>query len=781
MLKKNKNTFIKISGKQGENRIPSRVLEEIVHQHIKDGHTKLEIDGFGQHGIGGRLWDAENNHHIDIKITGQSGQRTGSLGNANTNIEIMGPASDDIGWLNAGANIIVHGNASNGVMNGAAQGKVFIGGSIGARGMTMTKRNPRFEPPELWVLGTAGDYFGEFMAGGIAVICGHDAQFPDEMLGHRPLVGMVGGKVFVHGKVKQFSQKDAKLSLISDDEWNWFIASLEDFLKKINKKDLLKSFSQRSLWQLIESKTPQEKTIGSEKPAMSWFREQVWDQELGRGGLIGDLTEIQKGTIPVITRGDLRRYVPVWEQEMYKAPCEAACPTGIPVQKRWNMVRLDNIDEAISMGLEYTPFPATVCGYLCPSPCMASCTRNTNHMAPIDIKLLGKAGENIQLPEPKQKSNKKIAVIGTGPAGLSAAWHLTLKGYSASLFDAGDTIGGKISSIIPDSRIPKETLEAELDRIKQLIPDINLNQTIDSKKFLQIRKDHDFTIIAAGAKKPRSLPIPGIEKAIFANDFLEQSKKNKIDPGKNMVIIGAGNVGCDIATEAHRLGAENITMIDVQRPAAFGKEREDAENIGAKFQWPCFTKKITVKGVELQNGELLKADTIIISIGDIPDLDFLDEKIKVENGFIHVDAYHQTSNKNVFAIGDVAGPGLITDAIGAGKKAAQNIDCIIQGKNLAEDKSLPQIDKQRVSLEYYNPLNIADNITDCGADCASCGQCRDCGICEAICPEGAIKRIELDDKTFAYQSDPDLCIGCGFCKGACPCGIWNLVPNTPIS
>jgi NADPH-dependent glutamate synthase beta subunit-like oxidoreductase/glutamate synthase domain-containing protein 3/ferredoxin len=778
------NTFVKISGKHGENRVPSRVLEDIILQHIKDGHTKLEIEGFGQHGIGGRLWDAANSKHIDIKITGQSGQRAGSLGNANTNIEIMGPASDDIGWLNAGADITVHGNASNGVMNGAAQGKVFIGGSIGARGMTMTKRNPRFEPPELWVLGAAGDYFGEFMAGGIAVICGHNAELPDEILGHRPLVGMVGGKVFVRGNVQNFSQKDAKISLISDEQWNWFLDNLEEFLNKINKKDLLKTFSKRSQWLLLESKTPQEKAQGSEQVSMSWFREQVWDMELGRGGLVGDLTEIQKGTIPVITRGELRRYIPVWEQDRYMAPCQAACPTGIPVQKRWNMVRLDNIDEAISMGLEYTPFPATVCGYLCPSPCMASCTRNTNYMAPIDIRLLGKAGESVELPKPAQKSKKRIAVIGAGPGGISAAWHLTLKGHLVTLFDSSDTIGGKIASLIPDSRIPQETLEAELDRVKKLITDIKLNQTINSKTFVKIRQDHDFTIVAAGARKPRSLPIPGIEKAIFANEFLEQSKKNNIAPGKNMVIIGAGNVGCDIATEAHRLGANKITMIDVQKPAAFGKEREDAEAIGATFQWPCFTKKITAKGVELQNGKFLPAETVVISIGDIPDLDFLDSKIEVNNGFISVNKYNQTSQKNVFAIGDVAGPGLITDAIGAGKKAALAIDGIIQGKENFDLSDLiqilPQIDKQRVSLEYYNPLNIADNMADCGANCASCGQCRDCGICVAICPEGAIERVETDNKGFEYISNPELCIGCGFCKGACPCGIWDLIPNTPM-
>ena len=779
MTKINKDAFIKISGKKNGERISSRILEETIHRHIKNGRRSIEVEGFGQHGIGGRLWDT-GTEETHIRIIGQSGQRTGSMGNANTRIEVMGPASDDIGWLNAGAQIIVHGNTSNGVMNGAAQGKVFIGGSIGARGMTMTKRNPRFEPPELWVLGTAGDYFGEFMAGGIAVICGHKKDPQDQILGHRPLVGMVGGKVFVRGGVQGFSQKDAKLSSLSDEEWNWLLANLDVFLEKIRKSDLLKSFSKRSQWQLLKAKSPREKAHGPEKPSMSRFRKQVWDKELGKGGLIGDLQETQEGTIPLITRGDLRRYIPVWEQGKYMAPCQAACPTGIPVRERWNMVRLDNIDEAISIGLEYTPFPATICGYLCPSPCMVSCTRNLNYMTPIDVRLLGKAGENVKLPKPAKKSKKKIAVIGAGPGGISAAWHLTLKGHTATLFDAGDTIGGKISSLIPGSRIPKETLEEELERVKKMIPDIKLNQAIGSKKFSKIKHDYDFTIVAAGAKKPRSLPIPGIEKAVFANDFLTKSKKDKVKPGKKVVIIGAGNVGCDVATEAHRLGAKEITMIDVQKPAAFGKEKEDAQRIGAIFRWPCFTKKIKKTGVVLQDGEILKADTIVISIGDVPDLEFLDDSITIENGFVFVDQFSQTSDPQVFAIGDVVGPGLITDAVGAGRRAAQNIDRIIKGKSPDHGDILPQVDKQRISLEYYDPRNIAGNLIDCGEDCASCGQCRDCGICVAVCPESAIERLEIDKNNFEYKVNPDRCIGCGFCKGACPCGIWDLIPNPAL-
>ena len=524
---------------------------------------------------------------------------------------------------------------------------------------------------------------------------------------------------------------------------------------------------------------PQEKTEGPGLPSMSWFRDQVWDQELGRGGLIGDLQETEKETVPLITKGEMRRYIPVWEQGRYISPCQASCPTGIPVQDRWAMVRADNIDEAISMGLEYTPFPATVCGYLCPSPCMASCTRNMSYMSPIDVRLLGRAGQEVKPPKPARKSKKKVAVIGAGPGGISAAWHLTLKGHTPTVYDTGKQVGGKIASVIPESRVPADTLTAELDRVKSFIKDIRLEQEIDADTFYKIKNDYDFTVVAAGAKKPRTLPVKGIEKAVYANDFLEESKADKVKPGKKVVIIGAGNVGCDVATEAHRLGAEEITLIDVQKPAAFGTEKEDAEECGAVFRWPLFTKEITAKGVLLQDGELLEADTVVVSIGDVPDLSFLGDELDQEHGFIRVDKNGRTSDSRVFAIGDAVGIGLITDAIGAGKRAAFSIDRIISGKSPDLDELKPMVDKERVTLAYYDPRQDANNLDSCGQDCASCGNCRDCGICVAVCPEAAISRAE-EGAGFEYVVDPEKCIGCGFCKGACPCGIWDLVPNTPL-
>jgi ferredoxin len=250
--------------------------------------------------------------------------------------------------------------------------------------------------------------------------------------------------------------------------------------------------------------------------------------------------------------------------------------------------------------------------------------------------------------------------------------------------------------------------------------------------------------------------------------------------GKRVVIIGAGNVGCDVATEAHRLGAEDISLIDIQEPLSFGKEREDAEKVGAKFRYPCFTKEITEEGVVLQDGELLPAETVFISIGDAPDLSFIPEDIATERGFVVVNEHFQTTDARVFAIGDMVKPGLLTDAIGAGRKAAAAITEMLEGRRPVSD-TRQMIDKRRVSLEYFDPRILDyDDIDHCGSQCSSCGSCRDCGICVAVCPNSAISRAETPDGGYEYVVDAERCIGCGFCAGACPCGIWDLVENTPL-
>ncbi len=773
-----KQEFFIISGKVDGQRIDSRLLEEQIQSAVAQGHTRLKIEAYGQHGIGGRLWPA-GDKKIHVQISGPVGQRAGSMGFANTRIEIFGATSDDIGWLNAGAEIVVHGNAANGACNAMAQGKVFVGGSIGARGMTMTKQNPRFDAPELWVLGSAGDYFGEFMAGGIAVICGHEPQDPSNVLGYRPLVGMVGGKVLFRGPHKGFSRTDAAMIPIDDATWAWLTRGLEDFLTRIDRSELLELLAVREQWQLIKARTPQER-VTIDKRAMAAFRREVWDANLGRGGLVGDLTDLDRSPIPLITRGELRRFVPVWENYKYMAPCEASCPTGIPVQQRWKLVRDGRVDEAVDLALAYTPFPATVCGYLCPHPCMGACTKSASLMAPVDVTQLGKASIDAATPELPPVSGTKVAVIGGGPAGISLAWQLRLKGHEAVVYDTAETLGGKIAASIPGSRIPEAVFSKEIQRVRDVISHVHLQQLLSRADTEQLMADYDFVVIAAGARKPRTLPIPGGDRMVTALDFLKAAKAGTARVGKRVVIIGAGNVGCDVATEAARLGAVEITLLDVQEPASFGKEREDAEKAGAKFRWPVFTQAITQAGVQLESGEVIAADSVFISIGDAPDLDFLPEEISVDRGFIKVDDNYQTSHPKVFAIGDVVRPGLLTDAIGAGRRAADTIHAVAAGKRPPTD-ARTVIDLERISLEYYDPRILQyEDLGHCGSQCASCGQCRDCGICVTMCPESAISRQALESGGYEYVVDADRCIGCGFCAGACPCGIWNLIENAPL-
>jgi NADPH-dependent glutamate synthase beta subunit-like oxidoreductase/glutamate synthase domain-containing protein 3/NAD-dependent dihydropyrimidine dehydrogenase PreA subunit len=774
---KNKTDKV-ISGTFNGERVESRVLEEQIQEAVARGKRLIEVRAFGQHGIGGRLWRSRNKP-VHVRISGHPGQRVGSMGFPNTFIEVLGPASDDVGWLNGGAEIVIHGNAGNGCANAMAQGKIFITGNIGARGMTMTKHNPRFAPPELWVLGSVGDYFGEFMAGGIAVVCGHEPQNPENVMGYRPFVGMVGGKVFFRGPHSGYSQPDAKLVPIKDDDWNWLTENLKVFLQRIDRSELYKLFSDRAQWQLLVARSPQEK-VSRPVRSMHSFRTDIWDKELGQGGLIGDLTHLDRTPIPLITHGFLRRYVPVWENRKYAAPCEATCPTGIPVQERWRLIREGRVDEAVDLALGYTPFPASVCGYLCPNLCMQSCTRQISAMAPVDVSQLGRASLEAKLPDLPPPGDKKIAIIGGGPAGISVAWQLRQNGHQVTIYDVAKTLGGKITQVIPESRIPKKVITKETQRIKAVIPQVNLQQPLGSKDIIQLKEDFDFVVIATGAQKPRSLPIPGNEKAIAALDFLKAAKTNKAKVSKNVVIIGAGNVGCDAAAEAHRLGAKKITLLDIQEPASFGKERDAAEAVGAEFRWPVFTREITKSGVILTTGEEVPANTVIVSIGDVPDLEFIPETVTTEKGFVKVDDNYQTSDPQIFAIGDAVRPGLLTEAIGSGRIVARTICDIIEGKRPAFEKRA-MIDRRRVTLEYFDPriTQFAD-LDHCGSQCSSCGACRDCGICVSVCPQSAISRKDLKDNAYEYVVDENLCIGCGFCAGACPCGVWDLVENTPI-
>ncbi len=762
-------------------RISSKEFEELVQQAFAKA-KKLKLQTYGQHNVGGRL--KNGGQPVSVEIDGPCGQRLGCMGMPGTKIVCNGPASDDVGYLNIGAEITVRGDATNGVCNAMAQGKVYIGGSIGARGLTMTKWNPDYTRPELWVLGSVGDTFAEFNCGGIGVVCGIEPKNPGNVLGYRPCVGMVGGTIFYRGKTDgSYSNTSVKAVLPSDEQWQWLLDRLPDFLREIGRPRLLKKLSRREEWMVLDSIPPRERALMFSGPmSMADFKRQIWDKGFGGGDPIRDLAPgLDRSPVGLVETGDLRRKKPFWANRDKSAPCAYYCPVHIPTIDRLRLFREGKEKEAYEMLMEYTPLPASVCGNICPNLCMQNCSRQMIDEK-IDVQMLGRAARDAKPPHTEKTLGKKVAIIGGGPAGMSAAWQLARHGVEAHIFERDDQLGGKLAQVIPWERLPRAIWESEINRflsVKNIKVDFGVTMTRD--KFAKLKKEYDHVIVAVGTHQPRTIPFPGHERVIPALDFLKDAKGKKPPKvGKQVVVIGAGNVGCDVACEAYRLGADEVTLVDIQKPLAFGKEKAAAEALGAKFRWPVMTKEVTKDGLIDAAGQLIPAQTVIISIGDVPALKFLPEGIEVMTvgaaAWIKSDKTGLTSDPQDSAVGDVERPGLATNALGAGKNTADAIVARFKGEEYHPfDKDL--IAQTDLTLAHYEPVCAPANTEEEIAErCLSCGTCRDCHLCETICPTQAITREKLENDSYRYVSDDNKCIACGFCANTCPCGIWVMQP-----
>jgi len=762
-------------------RISSKELEEELQGVIKKSNN-LILETYGQHNVGGRLISDTGTVHI--RTQGPSGQRLGSMGQPGTTIICEGPASDDVGYLNIGADIVVLGDATNGVCNAMAQGRVMIKGSIGSRGLTMTKWNPDHERPELWVLGSVGDTFAEFNCGGVGIVCGVEPKKPANVLGYRPCVGMVGGWIYYRGQTDDtYSRTNVKEIMPDDEQWQWLMDRMPDFLKNIGRKDLLETLSKREEWKLLMAITPQERALIFSGPMpMAEFRAKIWDKAFG-GDPLRDLAPgLDRSPIGLIETGNLRRKRPYWANHEAAAPCTFYCPVHIPTIDRLRLIREGKLEEAYELVLKHTPFPGSICGHICPNLCMEGCSRQTVDKS-IDVAMLGRAIKDAPAPNADPAIGRKVAIVGGGPAGMNAAWQLAQAGIEAHIFEKDTKLGGKLAQVIPWDRLPKAIWDAEIDRfLKMDNIHVHFGVTMTKSMFEELKKDYEYVIVAVGTHEPRRLPFPGKERVIAALDFLKDAKSGRaMKVGKQVVIIGAGNVGCDVACEAYRLGAEQVTMVDIQKPLAFGKEKAAAEKLGAVFRWPIMTKEVTKEGLLTSDNELIPAQTVIISIGDIPALSFLPETVQCLTvggaAWIKSDAAGRTTDPKVFAVGDVERPGLATNALGGGKKAADFIICAFKGEEWKPfDKKI--IDFKSLTLEHYFPeMECGVGIEGEAYRCLSCGKCRDCHLCETICPTNAISRREVPtDVGYEYISDDDKCIACGFCRDTCPCGIWVMQP-----
>lgn len=765
--------MLRIDTIKNNERMSTQDLLLKIEDAVKFGETDFEIFASGQHDIGGPLWHPEGKT-LKFHVT-NAGQRVGSMCLPNTEIIVEGSTSADVGWLNSGGIITVKGDAGDTAGHCSSGGKIYIGGRAGTRTGSLMKHDPLYEEPELWILKNVGSFSFEFMGGGRAVVCGVDSENFSSILGERACVGMVGGIVYFRGKISDYPSDILCLEL-DDDDISFLKGGMNHFLNAVEKSELLGELSDWSEWKKLRPLTFEEKKP-QVLPDLASFRKNDWV----KGGIFSDVAEDDFQVLNTVNRGLYRLRVPSWDNAKFSAPCQFFCPTGIPTQKRLELLRQGKISDALKLILKYTPFPSSVCGTLCPNPCMENCSRGSID-EPIKIGELGLNSIDVEIENPKNFSGKKVGIIGGGVAGLTAAWQVVQLGHDVTVYDEAEKIGGKLSQVIPHSRISQEILQAELNRIENFGVKFITNCKVDKNIFEKICNENDAVLISTGGHKARFFNWEGSEKLTFGIDFLKKiNRGEKNFVGKNIVVIGGGNSGMDVATSAYEQGAEKVIVVDVVKPAAFEKEIRRLENFGGKIIWPFVTKKITDEGIFSDDGRFIEADQVIVSIGEEPILDFLPDnpEIKKFRGSWLIPDGEKKILPKVFAAGDVIKPGRLTDAIGDARKTALMINQFLNGEKITPIPQKNLIPTENLSKKFFEKCHhceIPDALHE-NLRCISCGTCRDCKMCLNSCPEKAISRVENSDGTWKYFSDEKKCIGCGICAGVCPCGVWNIQDN----
>lgn len=423
------------------------------------------------------------------------------------------------------------------------------------------------------------------------------------------------------------------------------------------------------------------------------------------------------------------RITPAWRTP----PCNAACPAGTNVQEMVYFISESRFEEAAELVRETNPF-FVVCGRVCRHPCEGECHRGKLE-EPISIAALERFAGDFEITsgqEIKSASRTKkemVAIIGSGPAGLTAARDLATLGYGVTVFEALGVAGGMLAVGIPEYRLPKRTLQSQIESIKRLGVEIKLNRPIGKDLTIDIlrRQGYKAILLATGAHNSLKLNIPGekLNGMVEGVSFLKKvNLGKKVKVGNKVAIIGGGNVAIDAARTALRLGAKEVCIVyrrSKDEMPAYPEEMAEAEKEGIKIHYLASPIKILGKGgkvvgmecVRMELGQAdesrrrrpipiqgsnftMTADMVLTAIGESPDLTFLPKKSKFKvttAGTLEVDPVSLATNvTGVFAGGDVAhGPAMAVDAIAAGKKAAASIDCYLQGRNLQLGKKVPPV------------------------------------------------------------------------------------------
>jgi NADPH-dependent glutamate synthase beta subunit-like oxidoreductase len=537
--------------------------------------------------------------------------------------------------------------------------------------------------------------------------------------------------------------------------------------------------------------------------------------------------------------GNWRAIRPVYRDKM--PPCNDACGTNEKIQGYLDLVKRGKYLDAYALIKEDMPFPS-VTGRVCYHPCEQACNRG-KHDEAISIRaverFLGDLGQALakDVVKPGSSNGKRVVVVGSGPAGHSAAYQLARLGYAVTILEKSPKAGGLNRGGIPDWVLPQDVLDREIERLSEL--GVTITTGVEVGKDVtwdQLQRDYDACVLAVGLTEPNSVKAPGENTpgVLYGLPFLRDigMGTSTVRLGPRVAVIGGGNTAIDCAREALRQGAQEVTMITVERePSEMPCVPEDLHDMleegvelmhgramtavlgngsiealqlhPARFAGAINASPITVD--QAAPAERFAVDNVIIAVGQHASLAWLPDAFKTSRGTIAVDRFGRLGDSKVFAAGDVVQLGsgqplMVVNAVGDGKRVAFNLHKVLRGEPL-QPRSTPLdviTDLGRMNMTYFphfprvrqqmlepaSRRRTQDEVIQAFSEeqaveeanrCFSCGTCNACDNCYLVCPEPCI--VRHDRSNGLYKILVDYCKGCRVCIEECPTGCLEGVPE----
>ena len=520
--------------------------------------------------------------------------------------------------------------------------------------------------------------------------------------------------------------------------------------------------------------------------------------------------------------GSWRTERPVYVDRL--PPCNNACPAGENIQKWLYHAESGDYETAWRTLTQDNPLPA-VMGRVCYHPCEGACNRaQIDEAVGINSveRFLGDTAirNGWTFASPQAETGKRVLIVGAGPSGLSAAYHLRRMGHAIEIHEAGPFAGGMMRFGIPKYRLPRDVLDAEIKRITDLGVTLKLNSKVNRITDSMKAGKFDAAFLAVGAHIGKRAYIPaGSAAKILDAVSLLRSMEGEDRPllGRRVVVYGGGNTAIDAARTAKRLGATEAIIVyrrTRDRMPAHDFEVEEALQEGIMMKWLSTIKRmdegvLTVEKMQLDEKgfpqptgefETLETDSLVLALGQDVDLSLLDgvPGLQIKDGVVQVDTNMMTGHAGIFAGGDmVPSERTVTVAVGHGKKAARHIDAWLHGEAYIapERHELASIDKMnswyyadapktvRPMLEIVRRQSTFEEVQG-GLDetnalyearrCLSCGNCFECDNCYGVCPDNAVIKLGSGKR---FRFNYDYCKGCGVCAQECPCGAIKMIPE----